>query len=85
MQPQASYALTATPLGSYSTTPVHAIDASWNQTRRVNADLLSGGKYYGYDLDSYIAMTGNVPKYIPESDSLNTQNGADPYGNLATP
>jgi hypothetical protein len=82
MQPQASSAVTATPLGSYSTKPIHAIDASWNQTRRVNADLMSGGKYYGYDLDSYIAMTGNVPKYIPASGSLSTQNGEDPYGSF---
>ncbi len=83
MQPQESYALTSS--GNYSTKPIHAIDASWNQTRRVNADLLSGGKYYGYDLDSYIAMTGTVPKHIPASGSLNTQNEIDPYGNLQAP
>ncbi len=83
MQSQASYPLTSS--GNYSTKPIHAIDASWNQTRRVNADLLSGGKYYGYDLDSYVAMTGTVPKYIPSSGSLNTQNGVDPYGNLQAP
>ncbi|VVB68795.1 Uncharacterised protein [uncultured archaeon] len=78
MQPQAS--TTATPLGSYSTKPVHKIDESWNQTRRVNTDLISQGRYYGYDLDTYIAMTGHVPSNIPASNTLNTQNGQDPYG-----
>jgi len=80
MQPQGS--TTATSLGSYSAKPVHAIDSSWNQTRRVNTDLMSQGKYYGYDLDTYIAMTGVVPSNIPESNSLNTQNGEDPYGSF---
>ncbi|MDM7934732.1 MAG: hypothetical protein QUS08_05005, partial [Methanothrix sp.] len=37
LQPTASGAVTAAPLGNFSTKPVHAIDASWNQTRRVNA------------------------------------------------
>ena len=80
MQPQGS--TTATSLGSYSAKPVHAIDSSWNQTRRVNTDLMSQGKYYGYDLDTYIAMTGVVPSNIPESNSLNTQNGEDAYGSF---
>ncbi len=84
MQPQAS--TVATSLGSYSTKPVHAIDASWNQTRRVNTDFFSQGKYYGYDLDTYIAMTGHVPSNIPSSGSLPTTdasgNPIDPYGSF---
>jgi hypothetical protein len=76
MQPQAS--TTATSLGSYSTKPVHAIDASWNQTRRVNTDFLSQGKYYGYDLDTYIAMTGHVPSNVPNYTAFNE----NPYGSF---
>ncbi len=79
MQPQAS--TTAASLGSYSTKPVHKIDESWNQTRRVNTDFLSQGKYYGYDLDTYIAMTGHVPSNIPDYTTFN-QNNQDPYGSF---
>ncbi len=46
--------------------PIHAIDSSFNQTRTFNADAERQGKYYGYDLDSYIAMTGQVPKNLPD-------------------
>jgi len=60
--------------------PVHTIDGSFNQTMTVNPDLESQGNYYGYDLDSYIAMTGHVP------DNLPTYSGSgsveDTYGNL---
>jgi hypothetical protein len=59
-----------------STKPIHAIDASFNQTRRVNPDIT--GKYYGYDLDTYIAMTGHVPTNIPQGASI----GKDAYNNL---
>lgn len=45
--------------------PVHTIDSSFNQTKNYNADLEKQGQYYGYDLDSYIAMTGHVPNNLP--------------------
>jgi hypothetical protein len=61
-----------------STKPIHAIDASFNQTRRVNPDIT--GKYYGYDLDTYIAMTGHVPTNIPQGASI----GKDAYNNLGS-
>ncbi len=61
-----------------STKPIHAIDASFNQTRRINPDIT--GKYYGYDLDSYIAMTGHVPTNIPQGSSI----GKDAYNNLGS-
>jgi|GEM_PF-377767 len=65
-------------LNNLSFKPVHAIDASFNQSKKVNADLIGKTKYFGYDLDSYIAMTGKVPSNIPS-----TIGGEDnPYGNL---
>ena len=79
MQPQGS--TTPISLGSYSAKPVHAIDASWNQTRRVNPDVMSQGKYYGFDLDTYIAMTGHVPSNVPDYTAYN-QNNQDPYGSF---
>ncbi len=54
-------------LNNLSYKPVHAIDASFNQSRKVNADLISKSKYFGYDLDTYIAMTGKVPENIPSN------------------
>ena len=45
--------------------PIHAIDSSFNQTRNYNPDVERQGQYYGYDLDSYIAMTGHVPNNLP--------------------
>ncbi len=68
-------------LANYSTKPVHAIDASWNQTKNVNPDLLGQGKYYGYDLDSYIAMTGHVPSNIPDA-TQGSWNKDNPYGSF---
>jgi hypothetical protein len=68
-------------LGNYSAKPIHAIDASWNQTRTVNPDLLSQGKYFGYDLDSYIAMTGHVPANVPDG-TTGIGGEANPYGSL---
>lgn len=78
-----------TPLGSTQTAannglnnlsfkPIHAIDASFNQSRRVNPD--AQGKIYGYDPDTYYTMVGmdpnaNVPSY-------NDYTNQDAYGNL---
>jgi hypothetical protein len=56
--------------------PIHAVDASFNQTRRVNVDIAP--KYGGYDLDTWIALTGNVPDNIPTSSSL----GGDAYDSM---
>lgn len=53
-------------LNNLSYKPIHAIDASFNQSRKVNADLIGQNKYFGYDLDTYIAMTGHVPSNIPD-------------------
>ncbi len=50
---------------NYSFKPIHAIDSSFNQSRAYNPDLERQGNYYGYDLDSYIAMTGHVPNNLP--------------------
>jgi hypothetical protein len=60
-----------------NTKPIHAIDASFNQTKRINPDIT--GKYYGYDLDTYIAMTGHVPTNIPEGGSIG-ENAYDSLG-----
>ncbi len=79
MQPFGNGITTAAALGNYSSKPIHAIDASFNQTRKVNPDLLSQGKYYGYDLDSYIAMTGKVPSNIPVRIRMT---GQDAYGSM---
>ena len=57
--------------------PIHAVDASFNQTRTVNADITP--KYGGYDLDTWIALTGNVPDNIPTSSSLG-ENAYDSMG-----
>lgn len=57
--------------------PIHAIDASFNQTRKVNVDITP--KYGGYDLDTWIALTGNVPNNIPASSSLG-ENAYDSMG-----
>jgi len=57
-------------LNNLSFKPIHAIDASFNQTKTVNPDLFSQGKYFGYDLDTYIAMTGHVPTNLPTGWSL---------------
>ncbi|MGA9099559.1 MAG: hypothetical protein WB392_11585 [Methanotrichaceae archaeon] len=59
--------------------PIHAIDSSFNQSRTINPDLESQGNYYGYDLDSYIAMTGHVPDNLPTISGSGT---SDTYGNL---
>lgn len=50
---------------NYSARPVHAIDASFNQSRTLYPDAERQANYYGYDLDSYIAMTGHVPTNLP--------------------
>lgn len=62
--------------------PIHAVDASFNQTRRVNVDVTP--KYGGYDLDTWIALTGNVPDSIPDSSGLRTgsETIGDPYGSM---
>ncbi len=62
--------------------PVHAVDASFNQTRRVTVDVTP--KYGGYDLDTWIALTGNVPDSIPYASRLRTGSGTtgDPYGSM---
>lgn len=78
MQPYGN--LVANPsLGNYSSRPIHAIDASWNQTKSVNPDVLGQGKYFGYDLDSYIAMTGHVPSNIPQGTSLGGNANGNAY------
>ena len=65
---------------NYTTKPIHAIDSSFNQSARMyNPDLEGQGKYYGYDLDSYIAMTGHVPNNLP---TIAGSDGTDTYGNM---
>lgn len=68
-------------LNNLSFKPIHAIDESFNQSKKVNADLIGQGKYYGYDLDSYIAMTGHVPANIPDgTNGIGGENNA--YGSF---
>lgn len=77
LQPYGSAQGIANNAQNFSFKPVHAVDSSFNQTRTYNADAERQGKYYGYDLDSYIAMTGHVPNNLP------TYNGdGNTYGNL---
>jgi hypothetical protein len=68
-------------INNLSFRPIHAIDASFNQTKKVNPDLLTQGKYFGYDLDSYIAMTGHVPANIPDA-TWGPWSKDNPYGSL---
>lgn len=68
-------------LNNLSYKPVHAIDASFNQSRKVNADIIGQNKYYGYDLDTYIAMTGHVPANIPDG-TKKIGNSDDTYGSF---
>jgi len=53
--------------------PVHAIDASWNQTTSYHAD--QKGKIYGYDPDTYYTMVGwsNAPKAPQEANGGSLQ------------
>ena len=66
---------------NFSFKPIHTIDSSFNQSRALNPDLERQGSYYGYDLDSYMAMTGHVPDNLP-SYTGKGPNGEDVYGNL---
>lgn len=68
-------------LNNLSSKPIHAIDASFNQSRKVNADIIGQNKYYGYDLDTYIAMTGHVPTNIPDG-TKKIGNSDDAYGSF---
>jgi hypothetical protein len=66
-------------LNNLSFKPVHSIDGSFNQSRKVNPD--AQGKIYGYDPDTYYSMVGmdenaNIPDYRPYSSSQ------EAHGNL---
>lgn len=63
---------------SLSFGPIHAIDASFNQSRKVIPD--AQGQIHGYDPDTYYTMVGMDPNAkVPNYNSYTSQ---DAYGNL---
>ncbi len=79
MSPYGSAQVSGQNASDLSFKPIHAIDASFNQSRRVNPD--AQGKIYGYDPDTYYTMIGAVPSNTPDYRPYTSQ-GQDAYGNL---